>query len=74
MKFDRGYISPYFINTPKGSKIEFQNPLILFSDKKITTHQQVVPAMEIANTQKRALLIIAEEVEGEAITTMVLNR
>ena len=74
MKFDRGYISPYFINVVKGNKVEFQKPLILFSEKKISSVQQIVPVMELANTQRRPLVIIAEDVEGEALTTMVLNR
>ena len=74
MKFDRGYISPYFINVTKGNKVEFQNPMILFSEKKITSVQQIVPAMEMANTQRRPLVVVAEEIEGEALTTMVLNR
>ena len=74
MKFDRGYISPYFINVAKGNKVEFQKPIILFSEKKITSVQQIVPVMELANTQRRPLVIVAEDVEGEALTTMVLNR
>ena len=52
MKFDRGYISPYFINVAKGNKVEFQKPIILFSEKKITSVQQIVPVMELANTQR----------------------
>ena len=74
LKFDRGYISPYFINISKGNKVEFQKPLILLSDKKISSVQQIVPVMELANTQRRPLVVIAEDIEGEALTTMVLNR
>jgi chaperonin GroEL len=74
LKFDRGYISPYFMNTTKGSKCEYQNCLVLFSEKKIGSIQDVVPALEIANKSRRPLLIIAEDVDGEALTTLVLNR
>ena len=119
MKFDRGFISPYFINSPKGtldvfsritmtfyslsiylvqaacdlplpyyityvttytppppagSKVEFENPLLLFSEKKISTMQQILPALEMANTQRKPLVIIAEDVDGEALTTLVINR
>ncbi|XP_003371438.1 putative chaperonin GroL [Trichinella spiralis] len=61
MKFDRGYISPYFINTAKGAKCEFQNCLILFSEKKINSVQEIVPVLELANQHRRPLLIIAED-------------
>jgi len=74
MKFDRGYISPYFINTAKGAKCEFQNCLILLSEKKISNVQEIVPALELANQHRRPLLIIAEDLDGEALTTLVLNR
>ncbi|VDK18227.1 unnamed protein product, partial [Anisakis simplex] len=74
MKFDRGYISPYFINTSKGAKTEFEKCLILFSEKKISQVTEVVPALELANKSRKPLLIIAEDVDGEALTTMVLNR
>ncbi|CDW59388.1 chaperonin protein heat shock protein60 [Trichuris trichiura] len=74
MKFDRGYISPYFINTNKGAKCEFQNCLVLFCEKKISSVQEIVPVLEMANQNRRPLLIIAEDVDGEALTTLVLNR
>lgn len=74
MKFDRGYISPYFINTTKGNKCEFQDCLILLSEKKISSVQSLIPALEIANSQRKPLLIIAEDIDGEALTTLVLNR
>lgn len=74
MKFDRGYISPYFINSTKGSKCEFQDCLLLLSEKKISSVQSLIPALELANTQRRPLLIIAEDIDGEALTTLVLNR
>ena len=74
MKFDRGYISPYFITSTKGAKCEFENCFVLISEKKISNVQQLIPALEMANQQRRPLLIIAEDVEGEALTTLVLNR
>ncbi|RWS23968.1 chaperonin subunit-like protein, partial [Leptotrombidium deliense] len=74
MKFDRGYISPYFITSAKGAKCEFENCLLLISEKKITSVQPLIPALELANSQRKPLLIIAEDVEGEALTTLVLNR
>lgn len=74
MKFDRGYISPYFITSPKGAKCEFENCFVLISEKKISNVQPLIPALELANAQRKPLLIIAEDVEGEALTTLVLNR
>lgn len=74
MKFDRGYISPYFINSSKGAKVEFQDALILFCEKKIKAASSIVPALELANSQRKPLVIIAEDVEGEALSTMVVNR
>ena len=74
MKFDRGYISPYFINTAKGQKVEYQNALLLLCQSKISNVQEIVPALEMANQQKRPLLIIAEDVDGEALTGLVINR
>uniref|UniRef100_A0A8C8ZRJ1 60 kDa heat shock protein, mitochondrial n=1 Tax=Prolemur simus TaxID=1328070 RepID=A0A8C8ZRJ1_PROSS len=74
MKFDRGYISPYFINTSKGQKCEFQDAYVLSSEKKISSVQSIVPALEIANAHRKPLVIIAEDVDGEALSTLVLNR
>ncbi|VDM95817.1 unnamed protein product, partial [Onchocerca ochengi] len=74
MKFDRGYISPYFINTSKGAKVEFEKCLLLFSEKKISQVQDIVPALELANKYRKPIVIIAEDVDGEALTTLVLNR
>ncbi|KAM5336669.1 LOW QUALITY PROTEIN: 60 kDa heat shock protein, mitochondrial-like [Glossophaga mutica] len=74
MKFDLGYISPYFINAAKGQKCEFQDAYVLLSEKKISSVQSVVPALEIANAHHKPLVIIAEDVDGEALSTLVLNR
>jgi chaperonin GroEL len=74
MKFDRGYISPYFINTAKGAKVEFQDCLILLSEKKISSVQSIIPALELANQARKPLIIIAEDVDGEALSTLVVNR
>lgn len=74
LKFDRGYISPYFMNVQKGAKCEFQDALILFSEKKISNVQTLVPALELANQLRKPLLIVSEDVESEALTMLVLNR
>ncbi|KAL1786061.1 60 kDa heat shock protein, mitochondrial [Sigmodon hispidus] len=74
MKFNRGYIFPYFINTSKGQKCEFQDAYVLLSEKKISSVQSIVLALEIANAHRKPLVIIAEDVDGEALSTLVLNR
>ena len=74
MKFDRGYISLYFINTSRGQKCEFQNAYVLLSEKKIPSVQFFVPALEIANAHHKSLIIIAEDVDGETLSTLVLKR
>ena len=65
MKFDRGYISPFFVNTAKGAKVEYNDALVLFSEKKISSIQSIIPALELANQAKRPLVIIAEDIDGE---------
>ena len=57
-----------------GSRVEFEDAFVLFSEKKISSIQQVLPALELANAQRKPLLIIAEDIEGEALTTLVINR
>jgi len=74
MKFDRGYISPYFINQTKGAKVEYQNALVLFSEKKISDIASLIPVLEMANQSKKPLIIVAEDVDGEALTALVINR
>merc|ERR1712088_895829 len=74
MKFDRGFISPYFINSTKGAKVEYNDAFVLFSEKKISSIQQIIPALELANSAKKPLIIVAEDVDGEALTALVVNR
>lgn len=74
MKFDRGYISPYFINVGKGAKVEYQDALLLLSEKKVTSIQSILPALELANQQRKPLVIVAEDIDGEALSTLVVNR
>jgi chaperonin GroEL len=74
MQFDRGYMSPYFINENEKNEVVFNDPLILLYDKKITNMKNIVPALEIAARAGRQLLVIAEDVEGEALSTMVVNK
>merc|ERR1711968_294757 len=74
MKFDRGYISPYFITDNKAQTVEFENPLILLVEKKISSLQSIVPLLESVVRSQRSLLIIAEDVESEALATLVVNK
>ncbi|CCE93790.1 chaperone ATPase HSP60 TDEL_0G04230 [Torulaspora delbrueckii] len=74
MRFDRGFISPYFITDPKSGKVEFEKPLILISEKKISSIQDILPALEISNQSRRPLLILAEDVDGEALAACILNK
>lgn len=74
MKFDRGFISPYFITNTKTGKVEFENPLILLSEKKISSIQDILPSLELSNQTRRPLLIIAEDVDGEALAACILNK
>ncbi len=74
MQFDRGYMSPHFITNPDKNDIVFTDPLILIYEHRITNMKAIVPALEIAARAGRQLLIIAEDVEGEALSTMVVNK
>jgi len=74
MKLDRGYISPYFITNQKTQKCELENPLILIHEKKISSLQAVVRVMELAVERQKSLLIVAEDVESEALATLILNK
>jgi chaperonin GroEL len=74
MQFDRGYLSPYFVTNTEKMQIEFANPYILICEKKISTLQDILPILEATMKAGRPLLIIAEDVEGEALTTLVVNK
>lgn len=74
MKFDRGYISPYFVTDPKSQKVEFENALILVVEKKVSTVASMLPILEAVMKTQRPLLIIAEDVESEALATLVVNK
>jgi chaperonin GroEL len=74
MQFDRGYLSPHFVNNQEEVTCEFENPYILIYEEKISNVKSLVPLLEWASKQKDPLLIIAEDVEGEALATLVLNK
>jgi chaperonin GroEL len=74
MKFDRGYISPYFITDPKALKVVFEKPLILLSEKKISQLADLLPALEISAQRRRPLVVIAEDVDSEALAACILNK
>jgi chaperonin GroEL len=73
MQFDRGYLSPYFINNQQSQSVELENPLVLLFDKKISNIRDMLPVLEGVAKAGRPLLIIAEDVEGEALATLVVN-
>ncbi len=74
MQFDRGYLSPYFATNVEKMIAELENPFILLSDKKISSLKEMLPILEAVNKTQRPLLIIAEDVDGEALSTLVVNR
>ena len=73
MQFDRGFLSPYFINNQEKMNVEMENPLVLLADKKIDNLQEIIPILEAVAKSGRPLLIIAEDVEGQALATLVVN-
>ena len=73
MQFDRGYLSPYFINNPERQIALLENPFVLLHDKKISNIRDLLPALEQVAKSGRPLLIIAEDIEGEALATLVVN-
>ncbi len=73
MQFDRGYLSPYFINNQQSMSAELENPYILLHDKKISNVRELLPVLESVAKAGKPLLIVAEEVEGEALATLVVN-
>jgi len=74
MQFDRGYLSPYFITNPEKMIAEIENPWILLADSKISSLKDLLPVLEQVQKTSRPLLIIAEDVEGEALSTLVVNK
>jgi chaperonin GroEL len=74
MQFDRGYLSPYFVTDQQKMECELEDPFILIYEKKISTNKDLVPVLEKVLNQGRPILIIAEEVEGEALATLVINK
>ncbi len=74
MQFDRGYLSPYFITDTEKMETVLENPYILLTDKKISTMKDILPVLEPAAQEGRPLLIISEDIDGEALTTLVVNR
>jgi chaperonin GroEL len=73
MQFDRGYLSPYFINKQDSMSVELDHPFVLLHDKKISNIRDLIPLLEKVSKSGRSLLIIAEDVEGEALATLVVN-
>jgi chaperonin GroEL len=73
MQFDRGYLSPYFINQQHNQSAEFEKPLILLCDKKISNIREMLPLLEAVAKAGRPLILVAEDVEGEALATLVVN-
>ena len=73
MQFDRGYLSPYFINNQEKMQVELDNPYILLFDKKISSIRDLLPVLEAVAKASRSLLLIAEDIEGEALATLVVN-
>merc|ERR1711862_450281 len=74
MKFDRGFISPYFITNAKTQEVELENPMILLVEKKVSNIQQILPLLENVVKNQSSLLIIAEDVESEALATIIVNK
>jgi len=74
MQLDRGYISPYFVNNAKLQKVEMENPLVLLYDKKISSVQSILPVLEQVAKTQRPLFIMAEDVDGEALAVLIVNK
>lgn len=74
MQFDRGYLSPYFVTNSEKMNTQLDNPFILLTDKKITSMKDILPLLESTMKSGKPLLIIAEDIEGEALTTLVVNK
>ncbi len=74
MQFDRGYLSPYFVTNPEKMNVELENPYILIYDKKVSSLKELLPVLEPIAQSGKPLLIIAEDVDGEALSTLVVNK
>jgi chaperonin GroEL len=74
MRIDRGYLSPYFVTDAKAQKVEYENPLVLLASQKISNLQALLPALEAAMTSQKPLIIVADDIDGEALTTLILNK
>ena len=74
MQFDRGYLSPYFVSDPERMEVVFENPVILIHEKKVSSMKDLLPLLEQVAKLSRPLLIVAEDVEGEALATLVVNK
>jgi chaperonin GroEL len=74
MQFDRGYVSPYFITDPEKMEVHLEDPYILINEKKISSMKDMVPILEAVAQSGRPLLIIAEDIEGEALATLIVNK
>nr|AFK46346.1 unknown [Medicago truncatula] len=74
MKLDRGYISPYFITNQKNQKCELEDPLVIIHEKKISSLNAIVKVLELALKKQRPLLIVAEDIESDALATLILNK
>src|ERR687884_237688 len=74
MQFDRGYLSPHFVTNQDNMTVELENPYILIYEEKISNARDLIPLLETVSSKKEALLIIAEDIEGEALATLVLNK
>ena len=74
MQFDRGYLSPYFVTNPESMEADMENPYILIHEKKISNMKELLPVLEKVVQAGRSLLVIAEDVEGEALATLVMNK
>jgi chaperonin GroEL len=74
LRFDRGYLSPYFVTDPEAMSVTLENALVILTDLKLTSAQQVLHALETVARMGRPLLLVADDVEGEALATLVVNR
>jgi chaperonin GroEL len=74
MQFDRGYLSPYFVTNPEKMNVELENPYILLYDKKVSSLKELLPVLEPVAQSGKPLVIIAEDVDGEALSTLVVNK